>query len=740
MTVFQTRYLRFIFICTIMLLQLASSGTFAADLTSLPVLSAESAAPLNNDWLVTPPARSPGLYRDSTGAHLILDNGLIRRSFTVTPNAATFALDNLLTGQSMLRAVKPEAILTLNGVAYPVGGLSGQPNKAFLKTEWLAAMKPLPKAFQYTHFSTGPIRARMEWKRVRHHAPGAVWPPAGLRLTLHFKATAPEISGMEIDIHHDLYQGSPLMGKSFTFRNQSDKPVMLDAFTLEQLAVVEHESAVDTREQWAAPNLHIESDYAFKGMDPSTANRVANWVPDPSYGTQVNYERKTPCMLEVRPPIGPGRTIAAGESFESFNCFILAPDSTERERKALAVRRMFRTVAPWATENPILMHVRSADPKAVRLAIDQCAEVGFEMVIMTFGSGFNIENSDPKYVAQIKALVDYAHSKKVDLGGYSLLASRSVGPQHDVINAKTGKPGGAIFGNSPCIGSTWGAVYFRKLYAFHKATGLDILEHDGSYPGDVCASTTHPGHKGLADSQWTQWRTITDYYKWCRGNGVYLNVPDFYFLAGSSKVGMGYRETNWSLPRAQQILHARQNIYDGTWEKTPSMGWMFVPLTEYHGGGPAATIEPLADHLDTYDAHFANLFGAGVQACFRGPRLFDGDKTRDMVRKWVDFYKAHRDILESDIIHLRRADGRRIDGLLHVNSGLKEKGMAFFYNPSEKEQEETFKLPLYYTGLTETAKIQDRSGMVQTLKLDREYNVMLKVKLPAGGYGWFIVE
>jgi hypothetical protein len=31
---------------------------------------------------------------------------------------------------------------------------------------------------------------------------------------------------------------------------------------------------------------------------------------------------------------------------------------------------------------------------------------------------------------------------------------------------------------------------------------------------------------------------------------------------------MGYRETNWSLPRAQQHIHARQNLYDGTWDKT----------------------------------------------------------------------------------------------------------------------------------------------------------------------------
>ena len=39
-------------------------------------------------------------------------------------------------------------------------------------------------------------------------------------------------------------------------------------------------------------------------------------------------------------------------------------------------------------------------------------------------------------------------------------------------------------------------------------------------------------------------------------------------------------ETNWNLPLWEQINLARQNIYDGTWTKVPSQGWMFVPLVQ----------------------------------------------------------------------------------------------------------------------------------------------------------------
>ena len=420
--------------------------------------------------------------------------------------------------------------------------------------------------------------------------------------------------------------------------------------------------------------------------------------------------------------------------------FELVHDSTDRERRGLAVRRAYRALAPWAQENPILMHVTSATPESVKRAIDQSAAVGFEMVIMSFGSGFNIEDVKPEYLAQMKSLTDYARGKGIALGGYSLLASRSIDAADDVINPKTGKPDGARFGNSPCLDSVWGENYFRQLRQFFEQSGCGVLENDGSYPGDLCASTNHPGHIGLLDSQWKQWKIITGFYQWCRARGIYLNVPDWYFLEGSSKTGMGYRETNWSLPRAQQEIIERQNIYDGTWEKTPSMGWMFVPLTEYQGGGAAATIEPLKDHQEHYETRLANLFGAGVQACYRGPRLFDTDATKAVVKKWVDFYKMHRAILDSDLIHLRRADGRDWDGWLHVNPALKDCGLAMIYNPLNEPIQRRIRLPLYYTGLTNQAVIHWEDGRSETLTLARDYSVEVTASVPARGRTWLIVS
>jgi hypothetical protein len=691
------------------------------------------------DWLLAPQGYKAQVLVDEKRHEVVLDNGLIRREFRISPNLATVGYENKMTRESLLRGVKPEATVEIDGTRYAVGGLKGQPDYAYLRREWIENLTADPKAFRVMGHRIEPIAPRLEWKRKRY-ASQPNYPPKGVMLT--FTCVPPDgvLEGVQVQVHYELYDGLPLLSKWITIQNHSKKPIRLQSFTSEILAAVERESKVEPSAKWELPNLHIESDYSFIAVDPTTANRVAQWVADPDYTTQVNYLLQTPAVLECKPPQGPDVTIGAGENFDSFRVWELWHDSTEKERKALAVRRMYRTLAPWSTENPILMHVRSANPDAVRLAIDQCAEVGFEMVILSFGSGLDMENISPAYLKKMKELADYAHSKKIELGGYSLLASRRISDKDDVINPKTGKIGGAIFENSPCLESRWGQEYFQKIETFLAETGFDLLEHDGSYPGDACASTTHPGHTGLADSQWRQWERIRKFYFWCRGKGIYLNVPDWYFMTGANKTAMGYREVNWSLPRERQIILARQNIYDGTWGKTPSMGWMFVPLVEYQGGGAEATLEPLHEHLDTYGQHLAQNFLSGVQACYRGPRLYDTPETREVVRHWVTLYKKYRDILDSDVVHLRRADGRDYDGILHVNPALSHKGFAVLHNPLDKPLKTTVRLPLYYTGLTQSAKVSVEEGKPRSYRLSRDYSISVTVTIPAKGLTWLVVE
>ena len=698
------------------------------------------------DWLVGTHRTSSLVFVDPTAHRITLENGLVARRFLTVPNAATVGLDNAMSGQAELRSVRPEARVTIDGREYDVGGLLGQPIHNYLLPQWLESMSADPAAFRFVGQRSNAIRPRMEWKRRSAwlSAP-ADWPPKGQELILSFHAPADGPKGVSVDVHYEIYDGLPLISKWIEVANDGPTTITLERFCSEILATVEPASMVGgTSADFAGfqRSIHVESEYSMGGgMDAGIDAPGTRWTLDPLYATQVNYQRQTPCLLEVSPRSGPEAKIAPGARFASYRVFELFHDSSDRERRGLALRRMYRTIAPWATENPLIFHVRSADPAAVRMAIDQAAEVGFELVLMTFGSGFEIEREDSAYLAQMKELGDYAHERGIALGGYSLLASRSIDAANDVINPVTGKPGGfAAFGNSPCLGSEWGQDYFRKLYAFFERTGLDVLEHDGSYPGDQCASSAHPGHATLADSQYSQWRTITNFYAWCRGRGIYLNVPDWYYLSGSNKCGMGYRETNWSLPREQQEIVERQNIYDGTWTKTPSMGWMFVPLTEYQGGGAAATIEPLSEHLDHYRVRLENLLGAGVQACYRGPRLYDSEATRQLVREQVAWFKEHRAILESDIVHGRRPDGCDIDWILHVNPTLKERGMLVAYNPLPLAQQRMLRVDLRYTGISVAASAVFADGSERSIAVDANGRAVIELQVPARGMSWVVLR
>jgi hypothetical protein len=946
---------------SILLATLCPVAALASGLGDLPPVPDRISPP---DWLLDDAGFKAGAFRSGNPDELVLDNGLVRRTFRLAPNAATVGLDHQVTGHAVLRAVRPEAEVTLDGVTYPVGGLSGQPNHAFLLPEWFETMSADPAAFQFTGFEVGEPRERFTWKRIRHHAPDAVWPPKGVHLQMHYRmpdpqtypsaglaseagreqllearfdgttslpdgwaarvtpshprssvtnegkageiftpphthaflehklppgvklvetridpgtdrsaswgpaialvwenghtikfnlgtsgydaenkpafscfdgeresfnlgkgdpaldaavsmrlridgntvfcealhegkwktyhqnvialslgdpalvrlgkldktggagdhsgppgepgrlrienfaaygaldeasltTPAPAAPPIHLTVHYELYDGVPVFCKWITVRNGTDDTITIDRFASEILAVAEEDNPVENRAGVPHPVpqiLHVETDFAFGGFNHSYANcHVVHWRADPQYTSIVNYTREQPTQLVVSPDRGPSQDIAPGGTFESHLTFQLVHDSTCRTRRGLALKRMYRTLAPWITENPLMHHLLDSRPEVARQAIDNAAEVGFEMVILSFGSGFNIENEDPAFLDTWKGVADHARSKGIDIGSYSLLSSRRIGGGNDVVSPPGESP---THGNCPALTSEWGQEYFRKLYDFHRHTGFSVFEHDGSYPGDADVTSRPPLQKGEHDSQWAQWRIIRDFYQWCRAEGIFLNVPDYYFLSGANKTGMGYREVNWSLPRAHQVIHTRQNIFDGSWEKTPSMGWMFVPLVQYHGGGAAATIEPLDQHRDHYGRMLASNLAMGVQACYRGPRLFDTPATKAVVKHWVDWFKQHRDILESDMVHGRRADGRDLDWMLHVNPKLETNGMLVVFNPLDREITRTLDLDLYFTGLTESARVAPMGGAETAHPLQRGTRLQLPVTVPAGGMFW----
>ena len=743
--------------CSFSLLLVFNFLTLQAQTKSIAVINKWQDTSPTKDWLILPTDFKAKVFQTADGKELYLYNGLLKRKFVIAGSSlACIDFKNLINGQQILRAINSEAKITINDVEYAVGGLKGQTEKAYLLPAWVDTLNPADTRFVFSSYLMEEIPQNLKWKTKGWSSNKKQ--PSGKMLTFIFKSNADAIKGVDVKVHYELYDGIPLIIKWVEIQNNGSLHLQLNKVVSELLSAVEEESAVvgaNESEDVAETNksikpakgmkvpesIYIETNYAFNNaMRYPLSDQTTHWEVDPNYTSQVNYDYRTPCQLEVYPEKVKSISLEPGKQFISLRTHELLMDSYDRERRGLCIRKMYQTIAPWTSANPIFMHLVSRNDEDVKSAIDQCVRTGYEAVILSFGSHINMEDVSEINLSRWKKHADYAHSKGVLLGGYSLFSSRRISDKDDVISAKTGKPGGAFFGNAPCFGSTWGLNYRDKIKQFFTATGFDIWENDGPYPGDVCASTTHPGHTGLEDSQWKQMEIQKELYHWLNERGIYINAPDWYFLDGTNKIGIGYREVNFSLPRENQKILNRQNMYDGTWNMSPSMGWGFVPLTKYQGGGPEAILEPLKDHLKDYEQLMMQYYGAGVQACYRGPRLYDTEETETVVKNVIAWYKQYREILNSDIIHLRRADGRDWDGIMHVNPKLKNKGLVMLYNPLKTAIVRTIKLPLYYSGLTKEVTIFEKGKNKIIKTLDRNYQVQLACTIPAESYTWYLIQ
>jgi hypothetical protein len=135
---------------------------------------------------------------------------------------------------------------------------------------------------------------------------------------------------------------------------------------------------------------------------------------------------------------------------------------------------------------------------------------------------------------------------------------------------------------------------------------------------------------------------------------------------------------------------------------------------------------------------------AGV--CWRGPRIFEGPLSKQIVTDWIAFYNDYRETLTSDmLIHIRRPDGQGLDAILHANptaSSTGAKGLVFVFNPTSKAITANLTVPLYYTGLTNSASVA-RSGVkakARTVALQRDYAIVLEMNIAANGYGWWVIN
>jgi hypothetical protein len=695
--------------------------------------------------------------QDGTQAELTITNGLISRSFYISENLACYSYRNLSNEAQYLRSIQPEARIQLDGIWYDVGGLQGQKVKAYLLDSWLKELTDDGKGFQFAGMEIGKPKTRYPW-HPRYDSTDAPWPPKGKRITMTYhmaRSAKPEHRDLTVKIHYELYNGSPILCKYLEFENSSDKPVNVDRVETEILALQQDQvkrihmesdfsCALVNREAQASDTQHLTGGVL---KDYSTQGSTTKWRVEEGYHFYATHNQAEDKFLDFPHsnvlvstiPVGPDQTIQPGGNFTPMHTFQLLHSSDDTERRSLAHRRMYCTIAPQVTEHIISCSISSADINVLKPYIDHVSELGFEALSLSYpGVRISHDRVDDKYINTFKQIVDYSKSKGIGLvGAYELVfASRDRGAKNNVVHPETGKPGG-FFGQSGCLATQWMDGYSKRTLEFFDRTGFKMTLWDGPYHGEPCASTQHKNHKGINDSQYRQWQNYVELMHDLLERDVYIPIPDWYFLNGQSCTSMGYREAAFGLPANLQMLLYRQYIYDGTWHKIPPMGWI-----EFNVG----KLYPYKDNLRDYERWLVQGLGCGARIDWRSNGSFyDTEETKTLVKGWLDWFRKHREILTSDIIHLGRPSGRDLDAIFHVNPFIEERGLALIFNPTEKPMTRDFHLPLYYSGVDKEVSISihtgyDDPGTAQIFELDRNYTVTVPVTVPAQGHIWLLIK
>ena len=599
---------------------------------------------------------SPFLSKiEKTENGFAFSNDLVRREIE-TPTGKTLSFENLQTGVQLITAPYADFEISVNG-----------------KTQSAAV-------FKFEKAEEVPCLERVAFRKTETMTAGGVYPPPGKAVLLHYSA-----EGLpSVTVRYEIYDGMPVMMKRLTVHNGGKAAVTIDNMAVDVLKITDNR---DT--------LFVDSDYDsttdFLGLD---LQKYAK-----------HYARYRYDTLEVAPLQRMNVKLMPGESLDSIVSYELLFGTAYYEQRLIEVKEMYRRIAPWCTDNVSFFHLISNSPRIIRKVVDQCKEIGIEMIIQSFGSGVNMESGNERYLERIKKAYDYGHSKGIRMGAYTLAYVKNYRPVKgdEALN----HDGSHI---CRCLATDWSKQYMKNVLRFIDRTGADAVEIDGPYGMLMCAGGKTHNHDDFTDSQYKQWKaSVVDWYREIKKRGVYINAPDWHFLNGTNRSGVGYEEIAFSERRSEQLVTSRIYYYKGTFSKNPSQGWGFLPLNVYHGGGKDAQFFPTAQNAFEFDWAMAQIVASGVWPTIRGKKAYDSEKGKEIFTKWTTLYKKYRRVLNGITVHfmpprIDTADPSRttcMDAIMNQLPTGDVRGFVMFFNQTDAERTEDITLPVYYTGLSD---------------------------------------
>lgn len=684
-------------------------GNLAAEYTFSVAQDLEGTAPESGmDYWAANKVNTPSDIQEQDGK-VTISNGLVKRVFDINQNFLTIDYQNLYTGISLLDKGNLQADIRMalndqyvdkdtdSDTLFDVGGTD----------------ETIP-TFRYESYQIeDSTKEPFHWEYDERISPPSMkntpWPAKGKALIVNFKAPESadaKFAGVKVQVRYEIYDGLPAMSKVVNVTNTGENDVVVHRMSTEVLPAPR--SLQDAL--YMDSNMNMGNDnhdrnngqYIFKQWEDVDE---ANGLIISSYAVDAENNSAKMGKYDFE-NFGPNYRLKNGETFESHQLYELFRSSSYFEWQTLEVKKMYRVLFPQTLDAPLIYHLISSNPDTVKWGIDQAAKAGFNMVLMSFGSGANVEDISQGNIDKFKSLTEYAHSKDILLGAYVMQAAR--GDQSESNEDGT-------WGVMRCMNGPEAHTTLENTLKFIDATDFDCLEVDGPFPGAICTHSDHSGHEGAEDSVVKQWEyAIRDFYRELRARNVYINSPDWNFLAGANMAVMGYAEPGFNVPHAAQLIYGRQMSYYGTFEKTPAMGWTLVPLSPYGGGGDSS-FWPYNERIESYDFMVGMNMMSGVIGSYRGGNgLYQEEQgkfspSENVIETWGRFYNKYRDILGADIIHIappepvdiESMNTTAIDGFIHASPEYEQKGLAAFFNQTGETVTQKVKIPLYFTGLTD---------------------------------------
>lgn len=606
------------------------------------------------DWVISK-VTAPAVIT-VTAEKVVLDNGLAHREIEIN-GCKTVSFRNLQKDFELINCAHGDFQITVNKKSYGT------------------------EVFTFCGAKEVPCEERVPFKRTPTMTFNGTYPPPGKAVVLSYQS---ELLSLAAQVRYEIYDGMPVIMKYVTVQNTGKKNVTVDNIAADVLCITEQR---DT--------LFVDSDY----------NSTTQFLGLELEKYAKNYARYHYDMLEVAPLYRMNVKLQPQETLTSICTYELLFGTDYYEQRLIEVKEMYRHIAPWCTDNVLFFHLIANDSRSIRKAVDQCKEVGLEMIIQSFGSGVRMESGNNFYLNRIKKAYDYGHANGLRMGAYTLAYVKNYRPVKgdEALN----HDGSHI---CRCLACDWAEQYMKNVLRFIDRTGADAVEIDGPYGMLMCSGGKTHHHDDFTDSQYKQWkRSVVDWYQELKARGIYINAPDWHFLNGINRCGVGYEEIAFSEKRQEQLITSRIYYYKGTFDKNPSQGWGFLPLNVYHGGGADAQFFPTEQNAFDFDWAMAQLTASGVWPTIRGRKVYDSEKGKEIFKKWVSVFKKYRHILNGITIHfmpprINTENPRRttcIDAIMNQLPYGNERGFVMFFNQTEEERTEEITLPVYYTGLTD---------------------------------------